>query len=233
MSAATEGPPFPTDVHLKTAAPSSVEERSALVDLRDALEQGKNEHYAYNRTWCTDTQLVRFLVARNYDVEKAKNLTLSACEWRAKRKPGEMEAQPGWEDEMKTEAATGKIYVPGCDKWNRPVIIFDNTVQNTADEEGHIRFLAWSLELGTRLMSADVDKYVIFINLKNFSLRNNPSLKTTKETIKMLCDCFPERLGHLICYQPPWIFKGVFEAVKSFIDPKTVSKVRPLSANIR
>lgn len=41
----------------------------------------------------------------------------------------------------------------------------------------------------------------------------------------MLCDCFPERLGHLFFYQPPWIFKGIFEAVKGFIDPKTVSKV--------
>jgi hypothetical protein len=265
----TTSPPFPVDVHLKTAVPTSVEERTALVDLRDALEQGKSEHYVYNRAWCTDAQLVRFLVARNYKVDKALALTLSACEWRAKRKPGEIETHAGWEEEMKTEAATGKIYVPGFDKWDRPVIIFDNTVQNTTDENAHIRFLAWSLELGTRMMGPDVDKYVIFINLKEFSLRNNPSLQvktrptltgcvsqhfrrnfppgvtfgcrpvpparvcvryivcpqTTKETIKMLCDCFPERLGHLICYQPPWIFKGVFEAVKSFIDPKTVSKV--------
>jgi hypothetical protein len=74
-------------------------------------------------------------------------------------------------------------------------------------------------------MGPHTDKYVIFINLKNFSLKNNPALNTTKETIKMLCDCFPEHLGHLICYQAPWVFKPIFEAVKVFIDPKTVSKV--------
>lgn len=31
--------------------------------------------------------------------------------------------------------------------------------------------------------------------------------------------------GHLILYQPPWVFKAVFEAIKRFIDPKTVSKM--------
>ena len=124
-----------------------------------------------------------------------------------------------------TEAATGKIYFAGFDCWKRPVIILDNSVQNTNQHDAHIIFLAWNLELGTRLMSPAVDKYVSLINLKKFSLINNPTLQTTKETIKMLCDCFPERLGHLICYQPPWVFKGVFDAVKMFIDPKTVSKV--------
>ena len=124
-----------------------------------------------------------------------------------------------------TEAATGKIYFAGFDQWKRPVIVLNNTVQNTHSHDAHMVFLAWNLELGTRLMSSSVDKYVILINLKKFSLINNPTLQTTKETIKMLCDCFPERLGHLICYQPPWVFKGVFDAVKMFIDPKTVSKV--------
>ena len=144
---------------------------------------------------------------------------------RAKRKPSEIEQQPGWEEMIAREAATGKIYFAGYDQWKRPVIIFDNTVQNSNSHDAHVVFLAWNLEFGTRLMSPCVDKYVILINLKKFSLLNNPTLQTTKETIKMLCDCYPERLGHLICYQPPWVFKGVFDAVKIFIDPKTVSKV--------
>ena len=219
-------PPFPPEIHLKTPSPANAEQRAALLELRDLLEKSHNASYNYARSWCTDAQLVRFLVARNYHIPRAFVLTLSACEWRATRKPSEIERQPGWEDMIRHECETGKIYCPGYDRWHRPVIIFDNSVQNTHSHDAHILFLAWNLELGTRMMPPDVDKYVILINLQHFSLRNNPTLQTTKETIKMLCDCFPERLGHLICYQPPWIFKGVFEAVKIFIDPKTVSKVR-------
>ena len=32
-------------------------------------------------------------------------------------------------------------------------------------------------------------------------------------------------LGHLILYQPPWVFKTVFDTLRMFIDPKTISKV--------
>ena len=35
----------------------------------------------------------------------------------------------------------------------------------------------------------------MFIHLENFSLFNNPSMASSRETIKMLCECFPERLG--------------------------------------
>jgi hypothetical protein len=86
-------------------------------------------------------------------------------------------------------------------------------------------FLAWNLEYAIREMPSHVDKYVIFMNLQHFSLFNNPSFSETYETIHMLCDCFPERLGHCICYQPPGIFIPVFNAVKRFIDPKTANKV--------
>lgn len=247
-------PPFPHDVHVKTLEPSTVEQRSALKALRSQLELSKNEYYYYAKTWCDDEQLIRFLVARNYNVEKAFTLTLAASEWRFKRKPSEIEQQAGWEAMISKEAETGKIYFAGFDRYQRPVVILDNSVQNTRGHDGHIVFLAWNLELGCRSMNSSVDKYVILINLQQFSLMNNPTLQTTKgtpsltvlqpchyltlsshhhlavlrppqETIKMLCDCFPERLGHLICYQPPWVFKGVFDAVKMFIDPKTVSKV--------
>lgn len=41
----------------------------------------------------------------------------------------------------------------------------------------------------------------------------------------MLCDCFPERLGHCIVYRPPTIFYAFYNTLKGFIDPKTVSKL--------
>ena len=40
-----------------------------------------------------------------------------------------------------------------------------------------------------------LNRYLIFINLEKFSLFNNPTMASSRETIKMLCECFPERLG--------------------------------------
>ncbi|CAM9214718.1 unnamed protein product, partial [Heterosigma akashiwo] len=49
------------------------------------------------------------------------------------------------------------------------------------------------------------------MHLYNFSLFNQPPMKVTLETIKMLSTCFPERLGHTVIYKPPRIFKIFFD----------------------
>ena len=141
----TDEPPFPKDVHICTPPPSNEEEKGALTQLREQLETSNNPAYLYAKSWCSDAQLVRFLVARQWDVEKAFALTLSACEWRQNRKPSEIESQPNWQETLSKEAETGKIYCPGFDRFQRPVIIFDNSVQNTTDHDGQIKFLAWNL----------------------------------------------------------------------------------------
>ena len=74
-------PPFPVDIHIKTPSATTSEQKSALQSLRNLLEASKNENYKYSRSFCTDAALVRFLVARNYNVEKAYLLTCTALEW--------------------------------------------------------------------------------------------------------------------------------------------------------
>ena len=41
----------------------------------------------------------------------------------------------------------------------------------------------------------------------------------------MLCQSFPERLGHCICYMSPAVFFYVFETVKFLIDKRTREKI--------
>ena len=97
-------------------------------------------------------------------------------------------------------------------------------MQNTDDADAHMMLMAWSLELATREMSLDCDKYVVYINLENFSIFNSPPITETVETIHMLCSCYPERMGHIVFYQPPLMFIPFYEAVKGFIDQKSISK---------
>ena len=141
----SSSPPFPIDIHICTPAPKNDQEKDALRQLREQLETSNNAAYLYAKSWCTDAQLVRFLVARQYDVEKALALTLAACEWREHRKPSEIELQPNWEKTLSKEAETGKIQFRGFDLFCRPLFIFDNSVQNTTNHDGQMDFLAWNL----------------------------------------------------------------------------------------
>ena len=54
-------------------------------------------------------------------------------------------------------------YELGLDRWGRPLLIFDNTVQNTASVDDQMLFLGWNLEFAIKQMPKYVDKYVIFM----------------------------------------------------------------------
>jgi hypothetical protein len=197
----------------------------AIEKLRESLIAKADSLYKNHLDWADNSQFLRFLIARNFNHQASLDLMIGALKWREHRQPGRIQDQENWESKMSKESETGKIYCPGMDRWERPVLIFDNTVQNTPCLDDHMLFLAWNLEFATKLMPAHIDKYLVFMHLKKFSLFNSPPFSSTKETIHMLCNCFPERLGHCIVYQPPTLFRTFFNTVKGFIDPKTVSKM--------
>ena len=221
--------PFDKNIHILTYAPNN-EQSLKILELRKLLE---NDCDIYNKhtdikEWCDDLCLLRFLIARNFDLIKSFEMIHGAIKWRIERKPHhiEVDKDDNWKEKMLNENKTGKIYVAGQDKWGRPIVIFDNSVQNTTDTEGQLYFLAWNLETAIKFMPKNkTDKYVIFMHLENFSLFNCPNMKATKETIFMLCQSFPERLGHCVCYMSPSVFFYVYETVKFLIDKRTRDKI--------
>jgi hypothetical protein len=221
--------PFDPAVHIKTPMPSP-EQKQLVVELRGLLQDFPPYHN--HLSWADDVQLLRFLIARNFKIKDSLELIKSALKWRDLRKPAEIELGPYWPANMSRESETGKIYSPGHDKWGRSVLILDNTVENTNSVDDQMTFLAWNLEYAIKRMPSHVDKYLVFMHLTNFSFFNTPPLSSTKETIHMVCSCFPERLGHCIVYQPPTVFRLFFNTVKGFLDPKTANKMIFLSGDM-
>lgn len=221
-------PKFDKSIHLLTYEPND-NQRNSIVQLKQKIENECEiyRHSKHLQEWCDDSCILRFLIARNYDISKSYEMITGAMKWRLERKPQDIivESNVDWEKKMHFEAKTGKIYIAGDDKWGRPVIIFDNSVQNTTDTDGQLNFLAWNLESAIRLMPSKVDKYVVFMHLEHFSLFNSPNMKATKETIFMLCQSFPERLGHCVCFMPPVVFHYVYETIKFLIDKRTRNKI--------
>ena len=154
--------------------------------LRQELQKEADLALTYERwSWYLgdDAVLDRFLVARDDDVKKAAKLLREALTWRLTRRPHHVDYA-----ELDRELVTGKLRVAAqLDKYGRPVVIFDNSVQNTKDAGAQLRALAFVLEHALRRVDGTpVTKYVIFLHLNDFSLRNNPSWSVTKETLKML-----------------------------------------------
>lgn len=121
------------------------------VRLKRALESEKLalkfEAYAFD-----EATLKRFLTAKDNDVQKAKRLLLASLEWRETRHPYVHDYR-----ELEVKGRTGKVRVcPSLDRWGRPVIVFDNSVQNT--QEANVRFLAFNLEHAVRRCVAPVEK---------------------------------------------------------------------------
>ena len=99
--------PYDVDIHHLSPHPKDASEVRKLSELRSTLQNSGNELYHRNLKWCCDQQLIRFLIARKFDIKQAYELIMSALEWRCQRKPDEVEQSDGWSDRMSKESETG------------------------------------------------------------------------------------------------------------------------------
>ena len=67
---------------------------------------------------------------------------------------------------------------------------------------------------------------MLLIDFTGWTLATAPPMRTSRETLSILQDHFPERLAVAVCYNPPWIFAVFWKAISPFIDPETYRKIR-------
>ena len=99
--------PFDPTIHHLTPYPTDAENLAKLLEFRSILQNSGNDLYTQNIKWCTDVQLVRFLIARKYVIKDAHDLIMIAFEWRILRRPDEVEQTDGWSEQMSIESETG------------------------------------------------------------------------------------------------------------------------------
>lgn len=224
-----ESVPFDPCIHLHPPPVLDEETKKQIEIFRKSVEA--HPLYENHSKWADDAQLLRFLIARNFDQKKSLDMISTALTWREERMPHEIDTKEGWELKMSNELATGKMYINDHDKWGRSLIILDNTVQNTSDVDGQMTGLAWILESAIKLNRPNTDKYLIFIHLTNFSIWNAPVL-SVRETALMLTTCYPERLGHCIIFQPPAYFTIFYNTISGLLDAKTAGKILFINGDV-
>lgn len=172
--------------------------------------------------YCTDGCLRRYLVARNWNVEKAKKMLEESLKWRSTYKPEEIR----WH-EVAHEGETGKVSRANFhDRFGRTVLIMRPGKQNTTSAEGNIRHLVYLIENSILNLAEGQESMSWLIDFTGWTLRTQVPVRTALDIINVLQNHYPERLAVAFLYNPPRIFEAFWKAVKYFLDPKTSEKVK-------
>ena len=171
------------------------------------------------RRFCSDSTLCRYLRARRWNLKRALKMLVSSLRWRRAARPDSIT----WED-VAAEGTSGKQYVTGQDQQGRNVLVMRPGRENTREHAGNIRFLVYTLERATWRESPAEDpplgsyvdhaseKLVILIDFTGWTLATAPPMKTSRETLSILQDHYPERLAVAVCHNAPLIFALFWKA---------------------
>uniref|UniRef100_A0A5B6ZNT5 Putative random slug protein 5 isoform X3 n=1 Tax=Davidia involucrata TaxID=16924 RepID=A0A5B6ZNT5_DAVIN len=171
--------------------------------------------------FCTDACLRRYLVARNWNVDKSKKMLEETLKWRSTYKPEEIR----WH-EVAHEGETGKVSRANFhDRLGRTVLIMRPGMQNSTSAEGNIRHLVYLIENAILNLPEGQEQMSWLIDFTGWSLNTNVPIKTARDIIYILQNHYPERLAIVVLYNPPRIFAAFWKVVKYFVDTKTFQKI--------
>ena len=176
-----------------------------------------------------DQTLLRYLRARNFDVEKAAKMLEDSISWR--KEFGVSGSRDGWGSIIELENSTGKLYVRGYDRQGHAILYMKPRFENTKDHDGNLKHLVYHMERAIACMDkySKEEKICLVIDYHGFSMLNSPPMKTSMATLNILQNHYPERLFRAYMIRPPWLFHAFWSAISPFVDPITRAKIQMIS----
>ncbi|OAA49493.1 CRAL/TRIO domain protein [Metarhizium rileyi] len=173
-----------------------------------------------------DALLLRFLRAREWDVEKALIMLISAMNWRhtkmkvdqdimrngeagaaSDEKSGDWKIRKLGHDFLK-QSRMGKSFLHGTDKEGRPICVVKVRLHKASDQSPE------TLERYTN----------IIFDMTGFTMAN-----MDYHPVKFMIQCFeanyPESLGVVLVHNAPWVFQGIWRIIRGWLDPVVAAKV--------
>jgi len=98
--------------------------------------------------------------------------------------------------------------------------------ENTNDHDGNIKHLIYTMERAVACAEkTGQGKLTLIIDYEGYSLSNAPPMKTSRETLSILQDHYPERLYRAYCLHTPYVVYGFYQVISPFIDTVTKEKM--------
>ena len=140
---------------------------------------------------------------------------------------GERAAFENNDEEFLTQLRSNKSYIWGHDFRGRPIVHVKtyNHDPKAQGEKSMEDFTLYIIETARLCLKDPVDTAAVFFDLSNFSMANM-DYGPVKFMIHCFANHFPECLGFLLIHNAPWVFTGIWNVIKGWIDPVVASKIK-------
>ncbi|RHZ55076.1 hypothetical protein CDV55_100404 [Aspergillus turcosus] len=173
------------------------------------------------RMFLTRECLLRYLRATKWNVAEAITRLQRTLTWR--REYGLEKLTP---DYISIENETGKQVILGYDIHARPCLYLLPSNQNTEKSDRQVEHLVFMLERVIDLMAPDQETLALIVNFNETKSGQNASFGQARETLNILQNHYPERLGRALVINVPFVIWGFFKLITPFIDPMTREKLK-------
>lgn len=173
------------------------------------------------RMFLTRECLFRYLRATNWNVAQSETRLKNTLIWRR-----EYGVEKHTKDYISIENATGKQIVLGWDIEGRSCLYMRPSKQNTERSDRQIQHLVFMLERSIDLIPAGQENLTLLINFAETKSGQGATLSQGKQTLNILQNHYPERLGRALITNVPFYIWGFFKLITPFIDPLTREKIK-------
>lgn len=166
---------------------------------------------------------------------------LEAVKWKPDQAITRLENTIGWrrgfgcfDDTIVTpeivaqQNAAGKSIVQGYDLEGRPCLYVRLGRDVVKPGHNHVRFLVYCIEHSITMLPKGQGQLAIILDFKPTELvkkTHTPNLPASIESLYILQNHYPERLGKAILANMPFLTNAFFKILSPFIDPTTREKI--------
>lgn len=208
----------------------SARQQAALVKFREAVADVKSSSE-------TDSFLLRWLRARDFDVAKAERMYRRNLEWRKENAVDDILKSYEFPQLVKENFPGGAVHP--C-KDGRPMWIIPGgidlkafvTTLTPAVMQYHVIYMLEYIESLTRLSRGpegeELETHYLVLDIDKFRLRqlyNWQAVKCLTDTLQIMEDHFPECLQKCLVINAPSFFPMLWKMVRPFLTQRTADKV--------
>lgn len=193
----------------------------ALTKLKKSVENLGSSTQGYG-----DPTLMRFLIARSMDSDKAAKMFVQWQKWRATMVPNDGFIS---DSEVPDELETRKIFLQGLSKDKYPVMIVQASRHfPSKDQIQFKKFIVHLLDktIASAFKGREVgnEKLIGVLDLQGISYKNVDA-RGLITGFQFLQSYYPECLAKCYILHMPWFFVSVWRFVSGFLDKATQEKI--------
>ncbi|KAG5466939.1 hypothetical protein LSCM1_01116 [Leishmania martiniquensis] len=193
---------------LKEAQQKRLHELTKMVSAAPWYEENKFDNWL----------CLRYLTARSFDVSEAFSMLEKTVKWWKET------GSETWQCDTclgNPNQHMGQFI--GWDKEHRPVMFM--SMRWGPDRKNPLRHMVCSFNHLIRMMPVGVEKWVCVTDFETYSHLHDCKPSASVSVIRVIQDHYPERLGKMVCINPPKLFSVLWKLILPVIDSVTRTKL--------